>query len=391
MRLPVACAVAAVAMLLAVPNSSARRLDRPAPGHALVSVPMLFRGSMPAVEVFVNNQGPFLFAIDTGGQGMARVDSSLREKLKLETVDTVGAADGSGRDPVPVPVVRVDSIRLGKLEFKDVRALSRDYNRSPNAPRIDGILGFNLFADYLLTLDFPGKTVRLELGALPTPDGTAILGFEAPRGIPVVRLDVCGHAVTAHLDSGNMVGGFMLPESLAEQLTFVAPPTTVGVARTVSGETEIKAGQVRGTIRLGGFAFVDPAVTFPAVSADGNIGAAVMQEFAITFDQKNSRVRLERGEAATAIAPPAGRDTASADGYTGRYGERTISERGADLFLQRTGGPALKMLRADKDEFTLDGIPQARVVFVRDESGSVVELQVLNRDGVWEKARKEAP
>src|SRR5215217_9547950 len=51
---------------------------------AVVDVPMLFRGPMPAVEVTVNGQGPFLFAIDTGGGGQARVDSSLVEKLKLK-------------------------------------------------------------------------------------------------------------------------------------------------------------------------------------------------------------------------------------------------------------------------------------------------------------------
>ncbi len=38
----------------------------------VADVPMLFRGTMPVVEVTVNGQGKFLFAIDTGAQGMAR-------------------------------------------------------------------------------------------------------------------------------------------------------------------------------------------------------------------------------------------------------------------------------------------------------------------------------
>ncbi len=38
--------------------------------NVAVDVPMLFRGPMPAVEVMVNGQGPFLFAIDTGAQGL---------------------------------------------------------------------------------------------------------------------------------------------------------------------------------------------------------------------------------------------------------------------------------------------------------------------------------
>lgn len=62
----------------------------------VVEVPMKYRGSMPAVEVFVNGKGPFLFAIDTGGQGQARADVSLVGTLGLKKVDEVLAGDGSG-------------------------------------------------------------------------------------------------------------------------------------------------------------------------------------------------------------------------------------------------------------------------------------------------------
>jgi hypothetical protein len=356
----------------------------PSPAQSpVVDVPMLFRGSTPAVEVRVNGQGPFLFAIDTGGQGMARVDASLLEKLKLQPVDTVMGSDGSGRAPVAMPVVRLDSVTLGGLELEDVRALSRDYNQSPNVPRIDGILGFGLFADYLLTLDFPGKRVRLERGALPKPDGAEVLGFERPRGVPVVPLDVCGHTVRAHLDSGNMVGGFILPTPLVERLTLAAPARSAGKARSITGETEIKAAEVKGIIRLGRFEFTDPTVIFPALSEDANVGAAVLREFAITFDQKNDRVRLERpaapAEAEAAAAVP------DANAYVGRYGERMVTATNGDLFLQRAGGPAFKMVRTGKDEFGLEGVPHARLVFVRDAAGGVVGVEILNREGAWEK------
>ena len=266
----------------------------PADRATAASVPMLFRGAMPAVEVRVNGQGPFLFAIDTGGQGLARVDSSLVERLKLETVDTVQGTDGSSRSTVAMPVVRLDSISFGGLEFKDVRAASRNYNQSPNVPRIDGILGFNLFADYLLTLDFPARRVLVERGSLAEPDGKQVLGFERPRGIPVVDLDVAGHKVRAHLDSGNMIGGFILPTALVDRLTLAGPPRSAGRARSITGEIEMKAAEVKGTIRLGRFEFADPTIHFPALSADANVGAAVLREFAITFDQKNNRLRLER-------------------------------------------------------------------------------------------------
>ena len=146
-------------------------------------------------------------------------------------------------------------------------------NTSPNVPKIDGILGFNLFNEYLLTLDFPSKRVRLERGELPKADGADVLSFESRRGIPVVELNVGGQNVKAHIDSGNAVGGFVLPTALVEKLTFASAPVVVGRARTVGSDVEIKEVRLKESIRLGRFEYAGPTVVFPAVSEDANIGA----------------------------------------------------------------------------------------------------------------------
>lgn len=74
---------------------------------------------------------------------------------------------------------------------------------------------------------------------------TPILGFESPRGIPVVELVVGGHKIKAHIDSGNMIGGFVLPTSLVEKLSLSSPPRIVGRARTVSSDIEIKEARLK--------------------------------------------------------------------------------------------------------------------------------------------------
>ncbi len=358
--------------------------------NVAVDVPMLFRGTMPAVEVMVNGQGPFLFAIDTGAQGMARVDSTLVEKLKLQSVGKMRASDGSGQNIRTLDVVELDSIAFGGVKFQAVRAPTRNYNLSPNSQKIDGILGFNLFADYLLTLDYPAKRVRLERGELPKPDGAEIISFENPNGIPIVELFVGSAKVKAHIDSGNTIGGFVLPTLLVEKLTFAASPKIVGRARTVSNDVEIKEGRLKDGIRLGRFEFTEPTVVFPALSDDANIGAKVLREFALTFDQKNKRLRLKRDEQPKAAEQQQTAAINSSDlkDYPGRYGERTISSEDGSLYLQREGGPKLKLVTVSKDVFTLAEVPEARIKFVRDESGNIMELSVLNRAGEWEKSKR---
>jgi hypothetical protein len=359
-----------------------------------VEVPMRFRGTMPAVEVMVNGQGPFLFAIDTGAQGMARVDSSLIEKLKLATVGQVRASDASGANVRTLDVVELDSIVLGGTEFKGVRAASRNYNTSPDNPKIDGILAFNLFSDYLLTLDFPARRVRLERGELPKADGMEILSFENPQGVPVVVLSVADYKINAHIDSGNEIGGFMLPTSLVEKLTFAYTPLTIGTARTISSAVEVKEARLKESIRLGRFEFAEPTIVFPALSDDANISAKVLSEFSLTFDQKNKRLRLKRQESPRAAEQPQQQtavDSRDLKDYSGRYGERTVSLEDGALFLQRQDGPKLKLKPVALDEFALERIPEARIKFIRSENGKVVAINVLNRVGVWERATKEQP
>ena len=352
---------------------------------------MLSRGPMPAVEVMVNGQGPFLFAIDTGGGGQARVDSSLVEKLKLKAVGQVQAGDGSGNNVRSLDLFELDTLAFGGVEFKKVRAASRNYNVA-NLPRIDGILGFNLFEEYLLTLDFPAKRVRLERGELPRADGAEVLSFESPRGIPVVELAVGSNKVKADMDTGNTIGGFVLPTALVEKLTQAAAPKVVGRARTVTSDVEIKEVRLKDSIRLGRFEFAEPTVVYPSLSPDaGNIGSKVLREVSLTFDQKNKRVRLKRSELPKAAEPAASVVAQDFKDYSGKYGERTISVEGDALFLQRQGGMRLKMKAVGKDEFGLELVPEARIKFVRDDGGKVVAISILNRAGEWEKAARDQP
>lgn len=359
----------------------------PAQKREVIELPMLFRGPMPAVEVMVNGKGPFLFAIDTGAQGTARIDSSLVEKLGLKPSGQVPASDVSGQNVRMLDTYEVDSIKIGDLTFEKITAPSRNYNTSPNFPKVDGILAFNLFAEYLLTLDYPGKKVRLEKGALPAANGTNILEYDNSRQIPIVELWIGEQKVKAHIDSGNTIAPFILPAAVIEKAGLASEPVVVGRARTVSNEIEIRQARLKDTIRLGGFEFAEPTVNFPSIS-DANIGSRLLSEFSITFDQKNKRLKLERTKPASETGSTAA--TQNAKDYIGTYGERIVSEENGDLYIQRTGGMKLKLVNVSKDEFTLERVPGARLKFVREAaSGKVIEIQVLNPQGGWEKAARQ--
>jgi predicted aspartyl protease len=255
---------------------------------------MQAEAGMPAIELMVNGQGPFLFGIDTGAQGGARIDSSLVEKLALKPTGEVRAIDPSGRNPQTSATVKLESIAIGSLRLTDLTAASRNYKNSPRPLKVDGILGLNVFSDYLVTLDFPARKLRLDKGELPKSDGAETLDYKNAAGIAEVELSVGDKKIKAHLDSGNTMGSFILPTAFVEKLSLASEPTVVGRARSASGEMEIKRAQLKDVVKLGRHEFPDAAVIYPALSDIGNVGVRILSQFVITFDQKNERVRLTK-------------------------------------------------------------------------------------------------
>ena len=259
-----------------------------------IEIPMRTEGGMPAIELMVNGKGPFLFAIDTGAEGGPRLDSSLMEKLSLKPSGQIRDGDPSGRNPRMAETVKLDSIEVGGLRFTGVAATSRNYKNSPRPLAADGIIGLGLFPEYLLTLDFPGKMVRISRGELLKADGAEILDYTTEHGVPLVELSVGSTKINAHLDSGNMIGAFVFPTSFVEKLTQTSKPIVVGRARSASGEMEIKQVQIKEMVRLGRHEFPNAMITFPALGDTGNVGAKILSEFVATFDQQHQRVRLTR-------------------------------------------------------------------------------------------------
>jgi hypothetical protein len=267
---------------------------RSADSAPALEFPMQVGDGMPTVEVMVNGQGPFVFGFDTGAQAGPRIDASLVEKLNLKATGEVHAIDPSGRNPQASATVKLDSLAIGTLRFADVTAVSRNYKNSPRPLKVDGILGLNLFADYLVTLDFLAKKLRIEKGELPKSDGAEILDYKNEAGVAQIELSVGDKKIKAHLDSGNAIGAFVLPVAFAEKLAFAGEPRVVGHARSASGEMEIKQVQVKDVVKLGRHEFPDATVTYPALGDIGNVGIKVLGQFVIAFDQKNERVRLKK-------------------------------------------------------------------------------------------------
>jgi hypothetical protein len=255
------------------------------------STPLEIIHDKPYVSVMVNGHGPFRFLVDTGTGGEVLVTPALAEELLLPAAGHAHLTDPSGLGQQRSEISRIESLNIAGVEFSELDAVVHNLYGDANC---QGVLGFTLFEDYLLTLDFPGRRMMLTRGRISEDSSGSVLPFRMPDGVPIVALKIGEQQLEAQIDSGGT--GLSVPEKDSKELRFLETPAAFASGESVSTKFEIKAARLRADVRLGRYTFKQPFVeinlAFPLV----NIGSTPLQHFVVTFDQANELVRLYSSE-----------------------------------------------------------------------------------------------
>ncbi len=264
------------------------------------SIPLKLRDGIPFVQVLVNGRGPFTFAVDTGTSREAILSPTLVKQLRLPPAGRASLLDLRGKERQPVDEVSVDTVALGGRTFRSLRALVHE-PLATLAP-YDGVLGFALFRDTVVTLDFPRRCLRLNEPALEEGADANVLRFSMPRNVPVVPIAVGRQTVLVQVDSGG--GGINLPQSAAPGIEFARHSEIEVRAQSQLSTFFLRGGVMKGNLVLGGQVFERPFVEIGSDLPVGNLGAASLQDFAITFDQQQRLVRFHARKATHRLSQP---------------------------------------------------------------------------------------
>ncbi len=119
-----------------------------------------------------------------------------------------------------------------------------------------------------------------------------LLLLQRIQHLPAIEITVQGQKVTALIDSGNLVPRIVIAAQLAPKLITTIYPSVIVQARTACNSYEFKEAKMLGIISVGTYIFPSPIVTWSPDYQLNNLGSFFLQNFAVTFDQKNNRVRL---------------------------------------------------------------------------------------------------
>ena len=273
-----------------MPRPGRTKLDSP-----LVIIPAATLSNYLVVQTKWDKRGPYHFLIDTGAS-VTLVSPELATRYAAKDAP-----------PTATPLVRVKSatgetalltsttlrrIELGGARFENVQALIYDCSAlsAHLGVQIDGILGFPLFRETILTLDYPHSRVLLQNRiAAPLLPGTPI-AFNNDRKTPIIPLRLGNQTFVALIDSGSDVTLSLNPVGL-DPVFSVAPRPGATVA-TLSGDRTQRIARLADTLVIGDYPVQQPVVDLTDELT--SVGGGILKNFTVTFDQEHSRVTFYR-------------------------------------------------------------------------------------------------
>jgi hypothetical protein len=217
--------------------------------------------------VFIDERGPYPFILDSGA-GTSVVDPAIARELRLDDRMDFRVGDFS-----------VEGAELYRSSMTDIgRVLGRD---------VAGILGHEVFQDYLLTYDYAADAILLNEGSLAESDPGVVR--TADRDRPWVAAMVDGRRIAVLIDTG---AGRGLTLRDLEGFTLTDPPAVTGGSMRINGLHLVESGRLEGVADFGPMVLESP-IAHESVSVN-LIGQSALSNYRLTFDQKNDLMRFDR-------------------------------------------------------------------------------------------------
>jgi len=171
---------------------------------------------------------------------------------------------------------------------------------------IDGIIGFPLFRDSLLTLDYPGA--RLQIAPHPLLPGPApraeprssTLAFNNEQNTPLIPVQMGNESFVVLIDSGSDGSLSLNPAGLHPR--FAQGPRAGTLVSSAAGDVQPLTGRLRQDLLIGTHTVTQPIVFL--TDQLSSIGGEMLRHFVIRFDQRRNQVTLIRDAEGPVVMEP---------------------------------------------------------------------------------------
>lgn len=257
------------------------------------------------VRVWIDDR-PVWLLLDSGASNTL-VRSSVLAAIGAKPLDTAfmdGAANRLAVRAFSGALLRADSVLIAVPTLYELPAAVPALD---GAPDVDGILGFELFAQSRVVLDPARRTVRIVASADSSEPSVEALAFQLQQRVPIVLAEL------SFADGSRVRAPFILDlgSNSDVHVTRAFAAAHQIEARLTGRESSLEAGlwtNERGTeghalaIKIGRDVVRAPAVFIAGESEGalawpnvaGFIGLGVLRQFRVHFDYASHRIALDR-------------------------------------------------------------------------------------------------
>lgn len=265
-----------------------------------VSLPAQVLSNFFIIEARQADGHAYRFLVDTGSSTTIvspAAAKALGQKPRTAPARTVQGAHGTTTELEPVVLRR---LLLGEARFNSVPALIYDFSDLSNhlGLTIDGVLGFPVFRDVLLTLDYAGARLLLapnppgELVTVRTAPFASTLTYTAERGTPVIPVQLGVESFNVLIDSGSDAALSLNAAGLHPR--FAAGPRPGPPVASIAGDRPQLVGRLGQNFYLGTHTVERPVAEL--TDQLSSIGGELLRHFTVSFDQERRRVTFTRAD-----------------------------------------------------------------------------------------------
>lgn len=343
-------------------------------------IPIRLANNVPFVTVTVGASDPLSFILDIGASASV-LNRAVADRLAVPVRAGEDATTGGGT--VATSYATNLTLTVGDVALRGVTMAAIDLTAlQAGAGRpVDGILGFDIFQNYIVAIDYARQIVTLHEPAGFRYRGVGeVLPIRMVDQIPLVRIGLTPSGggglveATVEFDTGQ-TGALTLTTPFVDRNRLTSPSQPSLRIRTGAVLSGAVAARV---LRMGGLQLGRALVTGPVVTVtpdantagvdeavDGILGGEVLRRFTVIVDYSRSSVVLEPNDqvGASTEFDMSGMSLVVAEGHPSAYRVRTLidgspaADAGVAVgdIIQRINGVAPSGLSDVREQFRVPG------------------------------------
>jgi len=277
-----------------------------------VTLPFKFISNLIIIPVLINNSDSLYFILDTGLNISILTELSMGDSLSLNYTKQVKLSGLGKGDPINALHSYGNTFRISSVKgnYQHIYIILQNvFNLSSMlGTRVHGLIGYNLFKEFVVELNFEKKEITLH-----RPESYRLKHSRKSKIIPIILDNTKPYIyATVRQVTGEEVRVKLLLDTGASHSLWLDTqsdpdlhiPDEVRVAYLgtgLNGEINGKMGRIK-EFTLGDFTFESPIVAYPDSSSassafgldgrNGSLGSEILRRFHVVIDYPHSQIIL---------------------------------------------------------------------------------------------------